>query len=62
MGNILQVQAATVDNNGRSILWSIAQDRRSEQAHFESGWAHNAGLPLVLGLNEDDSLRIEAYP
>jgi fructan beta-fructosidase len=48
-----------VDDDGRSILWSIAQDRRSEQEHYDAGWAHNAGLPLSLTLDRDGDLGIE---
>ena len=43
----------------RSILFTIAQDNRSEQDHYESGWAHNAGLPLHLFLRDDGELGIE---
>ncbi|WP_147803742.1 GH32 C-terminal domain-containing protein [Alkalicoccus halolimnae] len=46
------------NHDGRSILYSIAQDRRSEQAHYDAGWAHNAGLPLSLTLTEDNELGI----
>ncbi|MCA0755984.1 GH32 C-terminal domain-containing protein [Paenibacillus sp. N4] len=48
-----------VDGQGRSILFSIAQDRRTEQQHYDAGWAHNAGLPLVLSLRDDGTLGIE---
>ncbi|TWE01027.1 sucrose-6-phosphate hydrolase SacC (GH32 family) [Neobacillus bataviensis] len=37
-----------VDQKGRTIVFSIAQDSRSEQEHYDAGWAHNAGLPLQL--------------
>ncbi|MER6614120.1 GH32 C-terminal domain-containing protein [Streptomyces xantholiticus] len=48
----------TVDAAGRALLWSIAQDRRSDADHHRSGWAHNAGLPLQLSLGDDGDLRI----
>nr|WP_328803631.1 GH32 C-terminal domain-containing protein [Paenibacillus puerhi] len=48
-----------IDNQGRSILFSIAQDRRTEQQHYDSGWAHNAGLPVVLSLRGDHTLGVE---
>jgi len=48
-----------VDGQGRSILFSIAQDRRTERQHYDAGWAHNAGLPLVLSLRDDGTLGIE---
>ncbi|WP_139905568.1 cell wall-binding repeat-containing protein [Clostridium thermarum] len=47
-----------VDDKGRTIVFSIAQDTRSEQEHFDAGWAHNAGLPLELTY-EDDTLKIK---
>ncbi|SES05576.1 Sucrose-6-phosphate hydrolase SacC, GH32 family [Salipaludibacillus aurantiacus] len=47
------------DHDGRSVLYSIAQDRRSEQAHYDAGWAHNAGLPLSLSLTGENELGIE---
>ncbi|PYZ97417.1 hypothetical protein CR205_02115 [Alteribacter lacisalsi] len=46
------------DHDGRSVLFSIAQDRRSEQEHFDAGWAHNAGLPLELSLTDEGELGI----
>ncbi|WP_246183515.1 S-layer homology domain-containing protein [Paenibacillus methanolicus] len=51
-----------VDGQGRSILFSIAQDRRSEQQHYDAGWAHNGGLPLALSLRGDDTLGVEPIP
>nr|WP_286672279.1 GH32 C-terminal domain-containing protein [Cohnella hashimotonis] len=51
-----------VDGQGRSILYSITQDRRTEQQHSDAGWAHNGGLPLVLSLRSDDTLGIEPIP
>ena len=48
-----------IDENGRSILFSIAQDRRTEQQHYDAGWAHNAGLPLELSLLKNGELGIE---
>lgn len=48
-----------VDSRGKNILFSIAQDRRSEKQHHDSGWAHNAGLPVVLSLGRDGGLRVE---
>jgi sucrose-6-phosphate hydrolase SacC (GH32 family) len=48
----------TVDEFGRTLLWSIAQDGRSDAEHRAAGWAHNAGLPLELSLGDDGDLRI----
>ncbi|MET9014942.1 hypothetical protein ABZX74_29150 [Streptomyces olivaceoviridis] len=39
--------------DGRSALFSIAQDRRSEQQHAEAGWAHNAGMSVSVSLRRD---------
>ncbi|MBD3917167.1 S-layer homology domain-containing protein [Paenibacillus sp. PR3] len=51
-----------IDGQGRSILYSITQDRRTEQQHNDAGWAHNGGLPLVLSLRSDDTLGVEPIP
>lgn len=48
--------SGTVDDKGRSLLFSIAQDRRTERAHYDAGWAHNAGLPLELSMRPDGDL------
>lgn len=45
--------------SGRAILFTIAQGERSEQDNHDAGWAHNAGLPLELSLDENGGLRIE---
>lgn len=44
---------------GRSILFTIAQDNRSERDHYDSGWAHNGGLPVRLFLHDDGELGVE---
>ncbi|HEY5835173.1 GH32 C-terminal domain-containing protein [Streptomyces sp.] len=51
--------SGTVDGSGRSLLFTIAQDRRTEQAHYDSGWAHNAGFPLELSMRPDGDLAIK---
>ncbi|MET7930089.1 glycoside hydrolase family 32 protein [Streptomyces sp. NPDC005349] len=51
--------SGTVDDKGRSLVFTIAQDRRSEQGHYDSGWAHNAGLPIALSQREDGDLAFE---
>ncbi len=43
---------------GRTIVFSIAQGERTAQIDWESGWAHNAGLPLELKLGADGDLRL----
>ncbi len=45
-----------VDEKGRTILTSILQDRRSEKDKYQSGWAHGAGLPLEIYLNDKQGL------
>ncbi|MHA4816134.1 LamG-like jellyroll fold domain-containing protein [Streptomyces aculeolatus] len=47
-----------VDGSGRSLVFSIAQDRRTEQAHFDAGWAHNAGLPIEVTMRSDGDLGV----
>ncbi|WP_169796137.1 glycoside hydrolase family 32 protein [Streptomyces hirsutus] len=48
--------SGTVDDKGRSLVFSIAQDRRTERAHYDAGWAHNAGLPIELSMRPDADL------
>ncbi|WP_171987472.1 GH32 C-terminal domain-containing protein [Streptomyces sp. M1013] len=48
-----------VTPDGRSVVFSITQDRRTEQQHAQSGWAHNAGMPVSLSLRQDGTLGIE---
>ncbi len=54
--------SGTVDERGRSLVFSIAQDRRTERAHYDAGWAHNAGLPLVLSRRGDGDLGVKPVP
>lgn len=42
----------------KSIVFSILQGDRSEQEEYDSGWAHNAGLPIELYM-ENGELRIK---
>lgn len=44
---------------GRSIIFTIAQGERTPAAEFNSGWAHNGGLPLSLYLDSDSKLAIK---
>jgi sucrose-6-phosphate hydrolase SacC (GH32 family) len=50
------------DQKGRSVVFSIAQDKRTERAHYDSGWAHNAGLPIVLSLGADADVAVQPLP
>lgn len=47
------------DTADRSVLFTIAQDYRLPEHHFDAGWAHNAGLPIELSLRDDGRLGIE---
>jgi sucrose-6-phosphate hydrolase SacC (GH32 family) len=51
-----------VDHRGRSVVFSIAQDKRTERAHYDAGWAHNAGLPVMLSLRPDGDLGVAPLP
>ncbi|WP_229068731.1 GH32 C-terminal domain-containing protein [Actinoplanes sp. DH11] len=51
-----------VDPQGRSVVFSIAQDKRTERAHYDAGWAHNAGLPIVLSLGADGDVAVKPLP
>ena len=44
---------------GRKIIFTIAQGDRTLELEYQSGWAHNAGLPLSVYLREDGRLGIE---
>jgi sucrose-6-phosphate hydrolase SacC (GH32 family) len=57
-GGHLTGPSGTVLEDGRSILWTIAQDKRSAADQFASAWAHNAGLPIELGLSASGSLAV----
>lgn len=45
--------------SGRLLLFTIAQGERTTRAEYDSGWAHNGGLPISLSLREDGRLNIE---
>ncbi|MDQ0576635.1 GH32 C-terminal domain-containing protein [Agromyces albus] len=57
-GGHLTGPSGTVLDDGRSILWTIAQDTRSLAEFAATGWAHNAGFPLELGLHDDGTLAV----
>lgn len=54
--------AGMVDESGRAILFSLAQDRRTERSHYDAAWAHNTALPLVLSLRPDGDLGVKPIP
>ncbi|UYO96545.1 GH32 C-terminal domain-containing protein [Microbacterium sp. M28] len=57
-GGHLTGPSGTLLSDGRSILWTIAQDKRSGEEFAATGWAHNAGWPLELGLHSDGGLSV----
>lgn len=58
-GGHLTGPSGTVLEDGRAVLWSITQDKRSMPELAASGWAHNAGWPLQLGLHPDGELSVK---
>ena len=46
------------DQRGRAVLFSLIQDFRTDRQQFEAGWAHSAGLPIELKLNQDNQLAV----
>ncbi|WP_232510304.1 glycoside hydrolase family 32 protein [Paenibacillus crassostreae] len=44
---------------GRKIIFTIAQGDRTSELEYQSGWAHNGGLPLSVYLRGDGRLGIE---
>lgn len=44
---------------GRSILFMIAQGERTLELEYDSGWSHDAGMPVSLDLREDGRLGVE---
>lgn len=44
---------------GRNIVFTIAQGDRTSKLEYQSGWAHNGGLPLNVYLREDGRLGVE---
>lgn len=39
-----------VTPDGRTVIFSIAQGKRTFQDEFHAGWAHNGGLPVELSI------------
>ncbi len=46
-----------VTPDGRSVVFTIAQGKRKPKEEYDSGWAHNGGMPMELRI-KDDTLRI----
>ncbi len=47
-GGIFTGPSGFVTPDGRSVVFSIAQGKRSGREEFRAGWAHNGGLPVEL--------------
>jgi sucrose-6-phosphate hydrolase SacC (GH32 family) len=45
-----------VTPDGRTVVFTITQDGRSEGDHYEAGWAHSMGMPVELKLNDDGTV------
>ncbi len=43
-----------VAEDGRSIVFTIAQGKRESEIEFDAGWAHNGGLPIELGIQDGE--------
>ncbi len=44
--------------DGRSVIFSIAQGRRSFHTEQQAGWAHNAGIPMEISLHKNHALKV----
>lgn len=53
-GGIFTGPSGLVTPDGRSVVFSIAQGRRSGREEFYAGWAHNGGLPLELSVRKGE--------
>ncbi len=51
-GGIFTGPSGFVTPDGRTVVFSIAQGRRSGREEVYAGWAHNGGLPLELFIRE----------
>jgi beta-fructofuranosidase len=47
---------------GKPVIFTIAQGKHTGIDTYELGWAHNAGLPVVLELDTDGDLLFEPVP
>jgi sucrose-6-phosphate hydrolase SacC (GH32 family) len=45
-----------VTPDGRTVLFTITQDGRSDWHHYDAGWAHTMGLPVELFLKDDGTV------
>ncbi len=51
--------AGFVTPDGRTVIYSIAQGRRTATQDYNAGYAHNFGLPVSVSLRPDGRLGIE---
>jgi beta-fructofuranosidase len=51
-----------LDAKGRRILWGWIQEKRSDAAMMKAGWSGMMGLPRVMTLDADGTLRMEFLP
>lgn len=42
-----------VTPDGRTVIFTISQGKRNPQEEYDSGWAHNGGMPLDVRIRED---------
>ncbi|MDD3277522.1 MAG: glycoside hydrolase family 32 protein [Lachnospiraceae bacterium] len=40
--------------DGRSVVFTIAQGKRDYESEYQSGWAHNGGMPVELSICKDE--------
>jgi sucrose-6-phosphate hydrolase SacC (GH32 family) len=57
VGGFFTGVTASRTQDGRTLLWTIAQDLLSEEEHARRGWAGSAGLPVEVWFDDGD-LRI----
>ncbi|WP_332631828.1 GH32 C-terminal domain-containing protein [Halalkalibacter flavus] len=57
-GDYFTGPAGFVTPDGRTVIYSITQGRRTALIDYDSGYAHNFGLPLHVYLRDDDRLGI----
>lgn len=47
-----------VTPDGRTVIFTLAQGKRTMKEEVDAGWAHNGGLPIELFLHEDGEVGI----
>lgn len=47
-----------VTEDGRTVIFTIAQGKRTLKEEIDSGWAHNGGLPIELFLHDNGQIGI----